>query len=585
MGWTEFSRSQDLNVATFSDDGGQTWSAPAVLPGSGLDGQGVWPAVAPNGDVYMALVDRAFNIGGLQDQWIFKSTNGGASWQQMPDIGTDQFRPEDIFATAACGRQALNGFIRNLSSPQITISPDPAAPAGYVIHAVYPYDSDFNGADQSNVFYRRSVDGAETWSDEIRLNDDVTTTDQFFPALGVGETGVLVASWYDRRLDPANNLLFDRFAAFSLDGGLSWSANERVSDVSSPVAQTNPNFDPGIQAACYHGDYDQLAVTGNSGHIVWSDDRRITELGPNPDVYYDQLVIGCEDDTTPPEFTFVPADVTTTLCGSFDIGTATATDPCGATVSNNAPAQFPPGTTLVTWTAIDGAGNTSTATQRVTVILTDNSACCPAGTNVIVGNSNNNVLNGTSGSDCILGLGGQDTISGLGGNDFISGGDGNDTINAGDGSDIAFGGSGQDQVNGGNGNDSLFGGDGDDICSGGTGADVLNGGQGQDQLFGQDNNDTLFGNDGDDTLSGGNGNDNLVGGANNDNCNGGPGTNTFAQCELGAPNSCVNAVQNGTETDVDCGGGCPACAEGDSCISGSDCQSNLFCVGSTCRGP
>ncbi len=290
VGWTAFfNSSPDLNVAAHSDDGGLSWSPALSFPGSGNGGQGVYPAVAPNGDVYMALVNRAFTIGGHQDQWIFRSTNGGDSWSQMADIGTDQLQPENSENSADCGRQALNGDVRNLSSPQIVISPDSGAAAGYVIHAVYPYDSDGAGPDESNVFYRRSTDGASTWSAEVQLNDDGTNTDQFYPAIGVGETGILAASWYDRRLDPTANLLFDRYLTVSTDGGLTWTPNERISDVSSAVAQTNPNFD-GL-ATCYHGDYDQVAVSGNLAHIVWSDDRRVTVTGPNPDVYYDQFVV------------------------------------------------------------------------------------------------------------------------------------------------------------------------------------------------------------------------------------------------------------------------------------------------------
>jgi Ca2+-binding RTX toxin-like protein len=289
-------------------------------------------------------------------------------------------------------------------------------------------------------------------------------------------------------------------------------------------------------------------------------------------------------DETPPVFTSVPADISTTTCGSPSLGTPTATDNCDAsvTITNNAPAQFPPGTTLVTWTATDDAGNVTTATQSVTLILTDNQACCPTGTNVILGNSNNNTLNGTNGPDCILGRGAQDTINGNGGNDFISGGEGNDSINGGGGNDVIFGGSGQDPIIGGTGNDTIFGGDGDDNIEGGLNDDTLNGGQGQDTLLGQDGNDRLNGDDGDDNLQGGNGNDALVGGINNDTCNGGAGINTFAQCEFGAPNSCANGVQDGTETDLNCGGACPKCPNGDTCISGGDCQSGL-CSNGTCQ--
>ncbi|MGF1565475.1 MAG: FG-GAP-like repeat-containing protein, partial [Flavobacteriales bacterium] len=44
-------------------------------------------------------------------------------------------------------------------------------------------------------------------------------------------------------------------------------------------------------------------------------------------------------------------------------------DNCGiASVTNNAPAQFPIGTTTVTWTVVDNAGNTATCQQTVTVV-------------------------------------------------------------------------------------------------------------------------------------------------------------------------------------------------------------------------
>jgi gliding motility-associated-like protein len=52
-----------------------------------------------------------------------------------------------------------------------------------------------------------------------------------------------------------------------------------------------------------------------------------------------------------------------------NLGTPVATDNCSvATVSNNAPAIFPLGLTTVTWTVVDGSGNTSTATQLVNVV-------------------------------------------------------------------------------------------------------------------------------------------------------------------------------------------------------------------------
>ena len=46
--------------------------------------------------------------------------------------------------------------------------------------------------------------------------------------------------------------------------------------------------------------------------------------------------------------------------------------------------------------------------------------------------------------------------------------------------------------------------------------------------------------------------------------------------------ACNDNVQNGTETDQDCGGaGCPKCANGDTCLVNGDCLS-AHCVGGTC---
>ncbi|PJB81712.1 MAG: hypothetical protein CO089_03610, partial [Zetaproteobacteria bacterium CG_4_9_14_0_8_um_filter_55_31] len=74
-------------------------------------------------------------------------------------------------------------------------------------------------------------------------------------------------------------------------------------------------------------------------------------------------------DTTAPVLT-VPGNVSIEANGvlsTVDLGVATATDIFGATVANDAPATFGLGTTVVTYTATDGNGLTSTGTQTVTV--------------------------------------------------------------------------------------------------------------------------------------------------------------------------------------------------------------------------
>jgi len=81
-------------------------------------------------------------------------------------------------------------------------------------------------------------------------------------------------------------------------------------------------------------------------------------------------------DTTPPGFLGVPGPITaeqTSRDGTaVAIGQAVAADVCDAApaVANDAPALFPLGETLVTWTATDAAGNVAAAVQKVTVVDT-----------------------------------------------------------------------------------------------------------------------------------------------------------------------------------------------------------------------
>ncbi|WP_165776423.1 HYR domain-containing protein, partial [Candidatus Nitrosotalea bavarica] len=76
------------------------------------------------------------------------------------------------------------------------------------------------------------------------------------------------------------------------------------------------------------------------------------------------------NDHTPPSIT-VPSDITIEATGILtpvSIGQAAATDASGiSSLTSNAPPKFPLGITMVTWTAIDGAGNAAKAVQKITV--------------------------------------------------------------------------------------------------------------------------------------------------------------------------------------------------------------------------
>jgi hypothetical protein len=68
-----------------------------------------------------------------------------------------------------------------------------------------------------------------------------------------------------------------------------------------------------------------------------------------------------------------PSNISTTANrnngkATVSLGTPVTADNCGvASVTNNGLSSYPVGTTTVTWTVKDAAGNTATATQTVTV--------------------------------------------------------------------------------------------------------------------------------------------------------------------------------------------------------------------------
>jgi hypothetical protein len=386
--WIDFNAGSRIYV-TYSDDG-TTWSTPVAVSAVAASVQGAWPAVAPNGDVVVSWVRWNPYFSGPIDIEVVRSTNGGTSFSAVTNPLTGAVNPYDNTATSSCGRPALNGNIRYLPSGQIAVSPNGD------LHVVYSYDPDgFNTGDVVDVFYRRSTDNGATWNPEVLLNDDGTTTDQWFPTVSAGPTGRIVATWYDRRLDTGSNLLFDYYMRVSEDGGATWQPSVRVTDTSSPVY-----IDPGL-AACYHGDYDTQIQDAAFVYIQWSDDRNILSAHNDPDVWMDTNAFA-------PDFTLDASPLAQDVCipddAAYDltigqvqsftdpVTLSTAGTPAGTTSAFSVNPVIPPGTSVLTLgTASASAGSYSfdvvgvapTSTHTVTVGL-DLLDAVPAGTPTLV---------------------------------------------------------------------------------------------------------------------------------------------------------------------------------------------------------
>lgn len=97
---------------------------------------------------------------------------------------------------------------------------------------------------------------------------------------------------------------------------------------------------------------------------------------------------------------FAPANVTATANAAceatgVELGSPIATDNCSndLVVTNNAPATYPLGSTIVTWTITDGAGNATTVEQTVTVIDETAPVVLLANTSVILDANGNATIN------------------------------------------------------------------------------------------------------------------------------------------------------------------------------------------------
>ena len=255
--WTEFfSTGGNRILLTRSGDGGRTFSQPIQLSPPGQGVQASFPRVGPNGELY--VVWREGNTPGIR---VSKSTDCGRSF------GADGVKNTLIGKTVSyatfspeCGRITLNGNIRASTSPAVSIDQ-----RNGTIYVTYP--SNPPGPDQSDVFLVKSDDAGKTWSNPVRVNDDHTHSDQFFPTVAVAGDGTVGVAFYDRRNDPAN-IKMDVYLAISTDGGKTFAPNKRLTEVSSGPAEPLSLF-----RGCYMGDYIYMTADDEYFYTTWGDGR------------------------------------------------------------------------------------------------------------------------------------------------------------------------------------------------------------------------------------------------------------------------------------------------------------------------
>ncbi len=212
-----------------STDGGATWSAPVVA----FDGDhysGATHIVAGRaGEVWIVIDD--------DQSWkmnlvLRRSTDGGATWGET-----------QITSNTKTGEIAVLGSLAR-------------APDG-TLHVVY-VGSPSRGNAPFRVFHSRSTDDGVTWSSPVAVQDDVplgtvyNTDYRQPPSLAIGADGTLHAVWADDREGPGTHTDTRNHGVYlsrSTDGGATWGADVRVSDMPEVTFQAYPAIAVGPMGA------------------------------------------------------------------------------------------------------------------------------------------------------------------------------------------------------------------------------------------------------------------------------------------------------------------------------------------------
>ncbi len=250
--WTQFddygsSNTGDSSSIMFSKslDAGDTWS-PAKrinrINGDCIDSddtvEGAVPTVGPNGEIYVAWA-------GPEGIVFDRSLDGGETWLEE-DIQVDPMPTGWDYRISGINRS--NGLPITICD----LSNGPNRGAIYI-----NWSDQRNGINDTDIWLAKSVDGGDTWSSPVRVNDDETGHQQFFTWMAIDETtGYLYFVFYDRR--DAGSDSTHVYMAVSQDGGNTF-LNRRISEEA---------FVP--NDGVFFGDYTNLTVHDGIIRPIWT---------------------------------------------------------------------------------------------------------------------------------------------------------------------------------------------------------------------------------------------------------------------------------------------------------------------------
>ncbi|HUP70743.1 MAG TPA: sialidase family protein [Acidimicrobiales bacterium] len=273
-------------MASYSDDGGQTFSEPVQVNEAARQ-RVVAPAIAVGSDgavhvAYYDLVDDSRDYQGLEgpkweNPWslvVSGSDNGGRTFGRHTVVDDALVPPERVML--------------------VFTMPPPSIVAGNHGEVFTAWHDARNG--DWDVFLSRSPDRGGTWSAARRLNDDPKGNGrhQYLPRLSLAPNGRLDTVFYDRRSDP-QNLRNDVFFTSSAPGtGGTFSPNLQITADPSD-SRIGPRYPiPSARGMVEFGSRLGLVSLDGGAVAAWTDTRNSQLESPQQDVFATTVDLGSE---------------------------------------------------------------------------------------------------------------------------------------------------------------------------------------------------------------------------------------------------------------------------------------------------
>jgi len=218
-----------------STDGGATWLPQVQL----TTARGAYRVamITEGQNVYLSWMD--YRSGTTWDLYFRKSNDGGQTWQNEVKL---------VNGNNSVGAERPDIVVIGSSVHLFWMSAFDNLPPCYTM------------PNCSEVFYKRSLDGGQTWGPDTRLN--LTNNYAARPISTVIPPSTVITSWEGEDGTGQN----EPYVLRSIDNGSTWETVQRMRDLPGEASHQN------------------VAAGGNNAHLAWHDER---ETG-NRNIYYRQ---------------------------------------------------------------------------------------------------------------------------------------------------------------------------------------------------------------------------------------------------------------------------------------------------------